>query len=225
MMNLPISLVETEMFGRLSQVIELAGAAPWRWLEARNPEHPEEWLLDQSTDQVRSLNQFLAGVERRAFQIARMALRDDDEALDMVQDAMLKLARNYATRPSDEWRPLFYRILNNRIHDWQRRRMVRNKLFGWLPSFQDDDEADPLQAVPDPAHGPSEQVMLGDAMVVLEQALADLPTRQREAFALRNFEGMDVAQTAQAMGCTEGSVKTHYSRAVHTLRERLGDVW
>lgn len=187
----------------------------------------EDRVLDQSVQPVRSLDQFLAGVERRAFQIARLALRNDDEALDIVQDAMLKLARSYALRPSEEWRPLFYRILNNRIRDWQRRRAVRNKLFGWLPGFQDEqgETGDPYETVADPGHGPGEQVMLGDAMVLLEQALAELPQRQREAFALRNFEGLDVAQTAQAMGCTEGSVKTHYSRAVHSLRARLGETW
>jgi RNA polymerase sigma-70 factor (ECF subfamily) len=156
-----------------------------------------------------------------------MALRDQDEALDIVQDAMLKLARSYAGRPSEEWRPLFYRILNNRIRDWQRRRVVRNKLFGWLPGYQseDDEDGDPYAAVPDPGQGPGEQVQLGDAMVVLEQALAELPQRQREAFTLRNLEGLDVAGTALVMGCTEGSVKTHYSRAVHTLRVRLGEHW
>ncbi len=190
-------------------------------------QYSEERVLDQSAGHIHSLDQFLASVERRAFQIARMALRDEDEALDIVQDAMLKLARSYAKRPSEEWRPLFYRILNNRILDWQRRRTVRNKLFGWLPSFQHEDEeaGDPYELVPDTQQGPSEQVMLGDAMLLLEQALAELPQRQREAFTLRNFEGMDVAETAAAMGCTEGSVKTHYSRAVHTLRTRLGEVW
>ena len=198
-------------------------AAPLRAIGYRSGAVMEEFTLDH----LHSLDKFLASVEKRAFQIARMALRDEDEALDMVQDAMLKLARSYATRPSDEWPPLFYRILNNRIRDWQRRRVVRNKLFGWLPGFQNeaDEDGDPYAAVPDQQQGPSEQVMLGDAMLLLEQALAELPLRQREAFSLRNFEGLDVAQTAQAMGCTEGSVKTHYSRAVHTLRERLGEVW
>ncbi|MGE0114641.1 MAG: RNA polymerase sigma factor [Steroidobacteraceae bacterium] len=198
-------------------------------LEQRNPVMAKERVLDQSQSvgHVQRLDQFLASVERRAFQIARMALRDDDEALDIVQDAMLKLARSYAMRPSEEWRPLFYRILNNRIRDWQRRRTVRNKLFGWLPGLQHDraEDSDPYEAVPDPQQGPGERVMLGDAMVLLEQALAELPQRQREAFALRNFEGLDVAATALAMGCTEGSVKTHYSRAVHTLRARLGEAW
>jgi RNA polymerase sigma-70 factor (ECF subfamily) len=187
----------------------------------------KEHILQQSAAHRASLDKFLASVERRAFQIARMALRDADEALDVVQDAMLKLARNYGARPSEEWAPLFYRILNNRIHDWQRRRVVRNRLFGWLPGFHgdDDEEGDPYAAVPEPGQGPGEQVQLGDAMVALQLALAELPQRQREAFSLRNFEGLDVAQTALSMGCSEGSVKTHYSRAVHTLRARLGEHW
>jgi RNA polymerase sigma-70 factor, ECF subfamily len=183
------------------------------------------WRKERLLDQTQTLERFLASVERRAFQIARMALRDADEALDVVQDAMLKLARNYATRPSDEWRPLFYRILNNRIRDGQRRRMVRNKLFGWLPGFDDQEQGDPYEAVPDAGQQPGERLQMDNAMVVLQQAIGDLPPRQQQAFMLRNFEGMDVAQTARAMGCTEGSVKTHYSRAVHTLRERLGEVW
>ncbi|HEX2586476.1 MAG TPA: RNA polymerase sigma factor [Steroidobacteraceae bacterium] len=182
---------------------------------------------EQTLDQIQTLNKFLASVEKRAFQIARVSVRDADEALDIVQDAMIKLARRYADRPEEEWRPLFYRILNNRIRDWQRRRMVRNKLFGWLPgNFTDNEESgDPYEAVPETGHGPSEQLMLKSAMVTLQTALHELPARQQQAFCLRNFEGLDVAQTATAMGCSEGSVKTHYSRAVHTLREKLGDAW
>jgi len=105
---------------------------------------------------------------------------------------------------------------------------VRNKIFGWLPgSFADDQEerGDPYEAVPESGHGPSEQLMLSDAMVTLQAALRELPARQQQAFCLRNFEGLDVAQTAMAMSCSEGSVKTHYSRAVHSLRETLGDTW
>lgn len=182
---------------------------------------------DLALDQIQALDKFLTSVEKRAFQIARVAVRDGDEALDIVQDAMIKLASHYAARPSDEWRPLFYRILNNRIRDWQRRRMVRNKLFGWLPGRHDDDEdsGDAYEAVPETSHGPSEQVMLRAAMEALQIALRELPLRQQQAFCLRNFEGLDVAQTAVAMRCSEGSVKTHYSRAVHTLREHLGESW
>jgi RNA polymerase sigma-70 factor (ECF subfamily) len=181
---------------------------------------------DQSLDQAR-LNQFLASVEKRAFQIAKFAVRDPEDALDIVQDAMMQLARRYAAQPTEQWKPLFYRILQNRIRDCQRRRMVRNKLFGWLPGVRHDDgeAGDPYEATPDESQGPADQAMTGEAMQTLERALQALPARQLQAFLLRNMEGMDVAATAQAMGCTEGSVKTHYSRAVHTLRARLGDVW
>lgn len=177
--------------------------------------------------EVRELERFLAGVEQRAFRIARIALRDDDDALDSVQDAMMQLAQRYGQRPSEEWRPLFYRILQNRVRDYQRRRQVRNKLFAWWPSPSLDDDAAPEagDVTADERPGVVDQLMAGEAMQVLEQSVAVLPVRQQEAFMLRNFEGLDVAQTASAMGCSEGSVKTHYSRAVHALRARLGDVW
>jgi RNA polymerase sigma-70 factor (ECF subfamily) len=170
----------------------------------------------------------LAEIERRAFRMAQIALRDPDDALDVVQDAMLKLARNYASRPSAEWRPLFYRILENGIRDLQRRRSVRKRFMTWLPGAKEDPDneaQDPLENVA--AAGPDipEVLMQGQAMQHLEIGLRALPARQREAFMLRNFEGLDVAETASAMGCSEGSVKTHYSRAVHTLREQLGEVW
>jgi RNA polymerase sigma-70 factor, ECF subfamily len=182
---------------------------------------------DVSLQQVQSLDQFLASVEKRAFQIAKFAVRDAEDALDIVQDAMMQLARRYAAQPSEQWKPLFYRILQNRIRDCQRRRMVKNKLFGWLPGmrFDDEEQGDPYEATPDESQGPADRVMTGEAMQVLEVALKELPARQLQCFLLRTMEGMDVAQTAQAMGCTDGSVKTHYSRAVHSLRARLGDVW
>ena len=179
-------------------------------------------------EQTRELDKFLAEIERRAFRMAQVALRDPDDAMDAVQDAMLKLARNYAARPSAEWRPLFYRILENGIRDLQRRRTVRKRFMVWLPGPKEDPDneaQDPLESVA--AGGPAvpEQLMQEQAMKKLETSLRELPARQREAFMLRNFEGLDVAETATAMGCSEGSVKTHYSRAVHTLREQLGEVW
>ena len=187
----------------------------------------DDILGERSLDQLRTLDQFLASVEKRAFQIAKYAVRDADDALDIVQDAMLQLARRYATQPSEQWKPLFYRILQNRIRDCQRRRMVKNKLFGWLPGARHDEEdaGDPYEATPDESPTPDSRVIADEAMRVLEGALKELPARQLQAFLLRNMEGMDVAETAHAMGCTEGSVKTHYSRAVHTLRARLGEVW
>ena len=187
-------------------------------------EQPKEAMTLQ---RERQLNQFLAGVERRALRFAEIAVRDRDEALDLVQDAMIKLARNYAGHPEEEWTPLFYRILQNGIRDWHRRQMVRNRVMVWFgrsPAAEDD--YDPVAQAPDPmGRTPDEQLEARQAMHTLEQAIAGLPARQREAFMLRTFEGLDVAGTAIAMGCSEGSVKTHYSRAVHTLRDVLGEHW
>jgi RNA polymerase sigma-70 factor (ECF subfamily) len=183
---------------------------------------------DAALDQTRELEKFLAEIERRAFRMAEVALRDPDDALDVVQDAMLKLARNYAAKPSAEWRPLFYRILENGIRDLQRRRSVRKRFMAWLPGPKEDPDneaQDPLENVADGAPPAPELMMQAEAMQQLEASLRALPARQREAFMLRNFEGLDVAGTAAAMGCSEGSVKTHYSRAVHALRAQLGEVW
>jgi RNA polymerase sigma-70 factor, ECF subfamily len=158
--------------------------------------------------------------------MARIAVRNDADALDIVQDAMLQLARRYAHSPREEWPPLFHRILQNRIRDHQRRRKVRDRVFGWLPGFvQEESDKDAIENVAAPDRGVAQIMMEGQAMQALEQALAKLPARQQEAFMLRNFEGLDVAATAVAMRCSEGSVKTHYSRAVHTLRDSLGEVW
>ena len=173
------------------------------------------------------LNQFLADVERRALRIAEIAVRDRDEALDLVQDAMIKLVKNYAGRPNDEWTPLFYRILQNGIRDWHRRQKVRNRVMVWFGrGGPGDDEYDAVAQAPDLAgRTPDEELQTGEAMQRLETAIQALPARQREAFMLRTFEGLDVAGTAVAMGCSDGSVKTHYSRAIHTLRDKLGEHW
>ena len=167
------------------------------------------------------LNRFLADVERRALRIAEIAVRDRDEALDLVQNAMIKLVRKYADRPSDEWTPLFYRILQNGIRDRHRRQAVRNRVMVWF-GRGDDEDIDIVAAAPDPAgRTPEQELENEEAMIGLERAIRGLPARQREAFMLRTFEGLDVAGTAVAMGCSEGSVKTHYSRAVRALRETL----
>ncbi|HET9862144.1 MAG TPA: RNA polymerase sigma factor [Steroidobacteraceae bacterium] len=174
----------------------------------------------------RALEQFLASVEKRAFKIAQLGLRNDDDALDAVQDAMMKLVQSYASRGVDEWRPLFYRILANRIRDLQRRRTVRGRIMAWLPvrDAEEDEDFDPIAQAPSPEANPARRLELDEAIGALETAVAQLPPRQQQAFLLRNFEGLDVAQTASAMGCSEGSVKTHYFRALETLRARLGDV-
>jgi len=185
-------------------------------------------LSDASSKaRARALNDFLAGVELRAFKIAVVALRHEDDALDAVQDAMLHLARAYGARPQEEWKPLFYRILENRIRDVQRRRMTRNKVIAWLPfrrGEEDDEPPDPIEQAASPDPLPGHRLELDEAIRALEVALQGLPRRQQQAFMLRTLEGMDVAETAAAMGCSEGSVKTHYFRALNALREKLGDV-
>lgn len=177
---------------------------------------------------LRTLDQFLAETERRAFRIAQYATGDAEDALDLVQEAMFGLVRAYRNRPPEEWAPLFHRVLQSRIRDWQRRTWVRRRWRVWLGSHDAEsaDAEDPLQAFADAnARNPSDLTALGHATTALRAALEGLPRRQREAFLLRVWEGLDVAQTALAMGCSEGSVKTHYSRAVHALRDMLEDHW
>ena len=186
---------------------------------------PHEGVGTLQRDQ--ELNRFLMDVERRALRIAEISIRDRDEALDLVQNAMIKLSQRYADRNFEEWTPLFYRILQNGVRDWHRRQAVRNRVMVWFGSSKGgDDDYDPVAAAPDPlGRTPDEQLQNQEAMQSLETAVHNLPLRQREAFMLRTFEGMDVAGTAAAMGCSECSVKTHYSRAVHSLRDTLGEHW
>ncbi len=172
------------------------------------------------------MDRFLAGIERRAFLTARIATGNADDALDIVQDAMLLLVQRYSERGEQEWGPLFHRILQSRIRDWYRRTRVRNRWRLWLGRGDDEDAPDPLQNLPDSGNlGPVDQTANRRTMAALEAVLHELPLRQQQAFLLRTWEGLDVAQTARAMGCSVGSVKTHYSRAVHTLRNLLEEYW
>ena len=167
-----------------------------------------------------TLEQFLASIEQRAYRMAVIAIGDREEALDVVQDAMTRLVQKYADRGADEWPLLFHRILQNTIRDWYRRSKLRNglrQLFNW----QDNDD-DPIDSLPDRMDvSPERSLGNQQDMAALERALQDLSLRQQQVFLLRAWEGLDVSQTAKAMGCSEGSVKTHYSRAVHSLREKL----
>ncbi|MCP5143863.1 MAG: RNA polymerase sigma factor [Gammaproteobacteria bacterium] len=187
----------------------------------------ENKLANAATNQ--SLNGFLADTERRAFKMALLATSNREDAMDIVQDAMFKLAQRYADKPAEEWAPLFYRILQSRINDYYRRKAVRNRVFTWLGRATDEDgdeQANALETmVADESSGPDGKVHDSRAAQRIEAELRQLPPRQRQAFLLRAWEGFDTAETASIMGCSEGSVKTHYSRAVHTMRERLGDDW
>jgi RNA polymerase sigma-70 factor (ECF subfamily) len=177
----------------------------------------------------RELSDFLIQVERRAFKQAAYAVHDDHAALDIVQDAMMRLAEKYGVRPVDEFPMLFQRILQNAIRDYFRRHKVRALWTTLLSSFsfnKDGDEQDPLETLEVESdsnyfENPARQLDRAQTLAVIEDAVGKLPARQREAFVLRYWEDMDVAETAEAMGCSEGSVKTHCSRAVHTLAAML----
>jgi RNA polymerase sigma-70 factor (ECF subfamily) len=173
------------------------------------------------------LSDFLAGVERRAYKQALFAVRDEDSALDVVQDAMLKLSEKYGNRPQEELPMLFQRILQNTIRDYYRRQKVRSTWTTLLSSFSsgDDDDSDPLETLATTAESslgsPHGDLQQAQVLAIIEKEIGKLPARQREAFLMRYWEDMDIAETAAAMGCSEGSVKTHCSRATHSLAAAL----
>lgn len=173
-----------------------------------------------------TLDAFLAESERRAFRMAQFATRDPDEALDLVQDAMLSFVQRYRDKPASEWRPLFYRVLENRILDWHRQRHSRGRWWVSLFVADDADGEDPLERIAGPAaDNPLQALQRARSMSRLESALYALPLRQQQVFLLRIWEGLDVAATARALGLGQGSVKTHLSRALARLRAELGEEW
>jgi RNA polymerase sigma-70 factor (ECF subfamily) len=175
------------------------------------------------------MSDFLASVERRAFKQAVFAVQEDESALDIVQDSMMRLAEKYADKPAAELPMLFQRILQNAIRDYFRRTKVRSAwttLLGSMGLGGEDDDADPLEAMEiedlnNVPASPAAQLEQSQLMASIEDAVKALPARQREAFMLRYWEELDVSETAKVMGCSEGSVKTHCSRATHALAKVL----
>lgn len=175
------------------------------------------------------LSEFLRNVERRAYKYALFAIRNEHTALDIVQDAMIKLAEKYGDKPVGELPLLFQRILQNTIRDCYRRERVRNALFSLFSSFStknEDEEYDPLDNLKDEENQtvpatPHESLQQSQVIAQIEEALGELSARQREAFLLRYWEELDTAETAAVMGCSEGSVKTHCSRAVQAIAASL----
>lgn len=161
--------------------------------------------------------------------MAQIATGSREDALDIVQDAMFGLVKRYAEKSEEEWKPLFFRILQSRIRDWYRRSRVRRRWRIWLDRERRSDMAegeDPMATLADPkAHNPADQVILADSTAALDAALRTLSMRQQQAFLLRAWEGLSVREAAAAMKCSEGSVKTHYSRAVQALRKLLEAYW
>lgn len=179
---------------------------------------------------AQELSDFLSSVEKRAFKQAIYAVRDEDAALDIVQDAMIKLAEKYGDRPAAELPLVFTRILQNRIHDWFRRQKVRNT---WVTLFSnmgkktdENDDFDPLESLSAPDDSEihqdgAQKLERSQLLQALESEIAKLPVRQREAFLMRYWDELSITETAKAMSCSEGSVKTHCSRATQTLAKAL----
>ncbi|ASJ71235.1 RNA polymerase sigma factor [Granulosicoccus antarcticus] len=191
-----------------------------------NSAQPERLQADAGTPL--SIDAFLQSIERRAFVMARYALKNEDDALDAVQDAMLKLCESYADRPGDEWGPLFYRILQNGITDRVRPRGM-NRLKRWVgraiasanDAEQGDSTADTMDYLPSEQPGPQDELVSTQQSSRINHALSALPAQQREVFLLRRWQGLSVRETAEAMDISEGSVKTHLSRAVSALQGQL----
>ncbi len=178
----------------------------------------------------KELSDFLKSVEKRAFKRTVFAVRDEDAALDIVQDTMIKLAQSYGERPASELPLLFHRILSNTTMDWFRRKKVRQSVvvnFGDFDTADQDGEFDLLETLEvltesHATESAADATSRAQILLLIEEKLKELPDRQREAFLLRYWEELDVAETAQAMGCSEGSVKTHCSRAIRALAKGLG---
>jgi RNA polymerase sigma-70 factor (ECF subfamily) len=189
---------------------------------------PDLSPLPQPTP-AEELDDFLRSVERRAFKRTAYAVRDEDAALDIVQDAMIRLSQSYADRPPTEWPMLFQRILSNATLDHFRRQKVRNAVFMNIGDLEDkvgdeDGDFDLLESLrldDGGVEGADASAQRTETLAQIEEEIVKLPARQREAFLLRYWEELDVAETAAAMGCSEGSVKTHCSRAVQALSKSL----
>jgi len=175
----------------------------------------------------RLMDKFLASVEKRAFLIARQSVGNAEDALDIVQDAMFQLVKNYGDKNWDDWSPLFYRILKNRTNDFHRRNAVQNRfrvMFDWLrPKTEDDDnQVDPYEYVAGlDSDTPEAEIESEQRVKQLQIIVNGLPARQCQAFQMRCWEGLSTIDTAKTMGCSEGSVKTHYFRALKTIRSKL----
>tara|TARA_E500000331_G_scaffold138353_2_gene135095 strand:- start:27780 stop:28379 length:600 start_codon:yes stop_codon:yes gene_type:complete len=179
---------------------------------------------DKKLDSKNKIDNFLRKVQVRALRITMIHIRDLEESKDIVQDAMISLATKYANRPSIELPPLFYRILFNKIKDWHRKNTIRRKVISFFNFSGDDgDEIDMIESFGNESLSPVKVKQSEELATIIQDGLEKLPDRQKEAFILRNFEGMSVKDTSIAMRCSEGSVKTHYFRAMKKLKSILDE--
>jgi RNA polymerase sigma-70 factor, ECF subfamily len=170
-----------------------------------------------------TMEAFLADIEKRAYHMAAYAAGSHADALDLLQDSMIKLVTSYSDRPPAEWKPLFYKILKNCIRDWHRRQKVKNLLFFWSNTRADEgyEEWPPTTAKSDDSENPEAEMARSQHQAAALKHMAQLSEKQRQCLLLRSWEGLSTAQTADVMGCSEGSVKTHYSRAIAKMRKLM----
>ena len=174
------------------------------------------------------MEEFLKSVEKKAFRMIQIATGQTDDSLDLLQDCMMAFVRKYSDKSKSEWKPLFYRVVQNRIRDWYRREKVKKLFFISLSGRQDtlDNPSDPLESIEDNKGVDSSTALkTSQAMKKLDDVLKQLPARQQQVFLLRSWEGLNTEETARAMGCTQGTVKTHYSRALTKLKQELEGTW
>ncbi len=169
---------------------------------------------------------FFKSIERQAYRMAQFSCSNHDDALDLVQDAMCKFVAKYAEKPEEEWKALFYKILQNKIRDFYRKESVRSRWRTWLGGDSEEGDADPLEQLADPkGQTPERETGNHQAFDHLQRELKNLSLKQQQVFLLRAWEGLSVKETAVAMSCSEGTIKTHYFRATEHLRKKLGDHW
>jgi RNA polymerase sigma-70 factor (ECF subfamily) len=174
------------------------------------------------------MEEFLKSVEKKAFRMIQIATGYTDDALDLLQDSMMAFVRKYSNKDESEWKPLFYRVVQNRIRDWHRREKLKKLFFIPMSNKRDspDNHPDPIESMEDHKTINSFTILkTSQAMKKLNDVLKKLPTRQQQVFLLRSWEGLSIKETAKAMGCTQGTVKTHYFRAVIKLKQELEGVW
>ncbi len=168
-----------------------------------------------------TIETFLAQVEKKAYRMAEISTQNASDALDIVQESMIKLVEKYSDKPCEQWKPLFYRILQNRITDHHRSKTIQRKIFFWKNTHQEDEEFEDNISRASDYITPEREVVGQKNIENIMQTLKVLPRRQQQCFMLRSWEGLSVKETALSMGCSEGSVKTHYSRARAALKKAL----
>ena len=171
-----------------------------------------------------TMEQFLVEIEKKAYRMIVISIGDHGDAMDILQDCMIKLVTKYSQHPSEQWKPLFYKMLHNKITDWHRHQKVKNLLFFWKSETSEEGDSKHLDNVADDSSGhksPIEALEQAQLHQTVIHALSELSVKQQQCFLLRSWEGLSVADTAQIMGCSQGSVKTHYSRAVAKIKQTL----